>query len=219
MKDWKIAARKRFPDQTDLIEQSNKPADFFASLAAALPADTPPDVALRHTRGLDRLLLDILVIDPRFFMRRGVGKAVRDLRERLTDLAYVKPPPAQVARAVAFADEFAQSFLADDKRTREALSWLKGSGGKHTLGELASTAVSVRLVNTIYRAGATTVWAVKINMSPDGMENTGKLVIELPREAAARRQVLEWARRRSKGQGFDEEVTDEGQHYVFVMLD
>ena len=128
------------------------------------------------------------------------------------------PPPKPVSRDVAFADAFAQKFLAADEHPREALSWLKAGGDRHTLGELASTSTSIRLVNTIYRAGATKVWAVEIDSYPNGSENTGKLVIELPCQPLLRSQVLAWASRKSKAKGFDE-INDEGQHYVFLMLD
>jgi hypothetical protein len=129
------------------------------------------------------------------------------------------PPPKPVSKEVAFADTFAQDFLAPDEHPQEALSWLKAGGDKHTLGELASTSSSIRLVNTIYRAGASKVWAVEIDTYPNGSENTGKLVIELPSQPPLRSQVLAWASRKAKAQGFDEIINDEGQHYVFVMLD
>ena len=128
------------------------------------------------------------------------------------------PPPKPVSKEVAFADAFAQKFLAADQHPQDALSWLRAGGDSHTLGELASTSSSIRLVNTIYRAGATKVWAVEIDTYPNGIENTGKLVIELPSQPLLRSQVLAWASRKSKARGFDE-INDEGQHYVFLMLD
>jgi hypothetical protein len=218
MSDWKPPARNRFPDYSQLIELSAKPADFLTSFAAVLPTDSSPDAAFRHTMALDGFLFEMLCIDPRFCMRRGVVKGIRQLRERLEDLTSSKPSPAQTAGDVAAADAFAQAFLADDEHPQEALSWLRAGGDKHTLGESASTSGSIRLLNAVYRAGATKVWAVQIDSYPDGSKNTGKLVIELPQEPALRRQVFEWASRKSKAKGFGG-ITDEGQHYVFLMLD
>ncbi|MFL6519665.1 MAG: hypothetical protein ACJ8NS_05545 [Chthoniobacterales bacterium] len=126
------------------------------------------------------------------------------------------PRPDEPAGHVA--DSFVRMFFGDDETRAEALSWLKAGGDKHTLGELASTSVSVRLVNAVYRAGATKVWAVEIDRYPDGRENTGKIVIELPDEPRLRSQVLAWASRKSRAKGFGE-IYDEKQHYVFLMLD
>ncbi len=123
-----------------------------------------------------------------------------------------------VPREVAFADAFAQKFLAADEHPQEALSWLKAGGDKHTLGELASTSSSIRMVNTFYRAGAAKVWAVDIDNYPNGIGNTGKLVIELPIDPPLRSQVVALASRKSYAKGFGE-IDDEGQHYVFLMLD
>ncbi|MEY2562273.1 MAG: hypothetical protein QOH88_466 [Verrucomicrobiota bacterium] len=126
------------------------------------------------------------------------------------------PHPNEPAGHVA--DSLVRMFFADDQYREEALSWLKAGGDRHTLGELASSSASVRLVNAVYRAGATKVWAVDIDRYPDGSENTGKIVIELPGEPRLRSQVLAWASRKSKAKGFGE-IDDEKQHYVFLMLD
>jgi hypothetical protein len=52
----------------------------------------------------------------------------------------------------------------------------------------------------------------------DDMENTGKLLIELPDDSTDRESVLAIAAKIAESQGFDAEP-DTGQKYVFVMLD
>jgi hypothetical protein len=86
-----------------------------------------------------------------------------------------------------------------------------------TLGEDETTADSIQLVEEIYAAGAVHVLAVEIDSYDEG-ENTGKLVIELPANAQDREMVLQIAGKIAESQGFDPE-SDNGQKYVFVMLD
>ncbi len=62
------------------------------------------------------------------------------------------------------------------------------------------------------------VFAVEIEKYPGGMENTGKLVIELPVDPAARTSVFDWAAAIARESGFDGDI-DVGQRYLFVMLD
>ena len=115
-------------------------------------------------------------------------------------------------------DEFVERFLGLPN-TKEALGWLEGSTRKkpHTLGEDESTANAIQLVEEIYAAGAVQVLAVEIDSYDEG-ENTGKLVIELPANAQDREMVLGIAGKIAESQGFDPEP-DNGQRYVFVMLD
>ncbi len=116
-------------------------------------------------------------------------------------------------------DEFCLGLLAKPNH-REALSWLEGSAGKHTLGELPDTQRSIALVREAYSAGAAEVIAVEIDEYPHmgNTQNTGKLVVKLPDEPSKRRQVLRWTGRVAEAQGFDADA-EMGQKYVFVMLD
>jgi hypothetical protein len=50
------------------------------------------------------------------------------------------------------------------------------------------------------------------------VDNTGKLVIELPKGWNKRKGLFEWAAKIAKGVGFGP-TPDEGQQYLFVMLD
>ena len=111
-------------------------------------------------------------------------------------------------------DEFCKDLLTKPG-TREVMPWLKE--GPNTLGELPSNEDSVALAQEIYDAGAESVIGVEIDKDPSG-ENTGKLVIKLPKESALRNRVLNWAAGIAHSQGF-EAYTDVGQDYVFVMLD
>ena len=60
-------------------------------------------------------------------------------------------------------------------------------------------------------------YAIEIDEYERG-NNTGKLIIELPDDAAARKRVFAWAGKIAREQGFDPE-REAGQRYVFVMLD
>jgi len=62
------------------------------------------------------------------------------------------------------------------------------------------------------------VMAIEIDKYPGGLENTGKLVIKLPREKSKRQAILNWSAKIARAQGFDA-YTDVGQDYVFVSLD
>jgi len=69
----------------------------------------------------------------------------------------------------------------------------------------------------VYRLGARRVWAVEIDRE-DEFENTGKLVLQLPKLPAKRKGLFAWAAQRARRTGH-EPYMDEGQEYVFVMLD
>jgi hypothetical protein len=115
-------------------------------------------------------------------------------------------------------DEFVQQFIGAPE-TKEALDWLGGATRKkpRTLGEDETTADSIQLVEELYAAGAVEVLAVEIVRYDEG-ENSGKLVIELPQTAQDREMVLDIAGKIAESGGFDRE-TDDGQRYVFLMLD
>ena len=109
---------------------------------------------------------------------------------------------------------------------KEAREWLQTGHERGlalvTLGELDSTEESLAIVEKAYAAGAVRVTAVEIGDYPDfpggHSQNTGRLVVTLPDAPSERAEVLAWAREIAEEQGFDAE-TDEGQRYVFVMLD
>jgi hypothetical protein len=115
--------------------------------------------------------------------------------------------------------------LISAPNAKEAREWLQTGRERGfeliTLGELDSTEESLTIVEKAYAAGAVQVTAVEITDYPDlvgGCQNTGHLVVTLPEDSSKRAKVLAWAGRIAEEQGFDAE-TDEGQRYVFVMLD
>jgi hypothetical protein len=119
------------------------------------------------------------------------------------------------------AREKLESFcekLLDGDTCREAVSWLKDrSRGQLTLSELQTTSESLRLVRRLYALGAKKVFAVGIASDRHG-ENSGKLVIALPKNPEKRRRVLRWCSKQAQSEGFAADP-DIGQKYAFVMLD
>lgn len=114
-------------------------------------------------------------------------------------------------------NELIQELLADPEKM-EALDWLKSSTDKceHTLGEMPPDE-SLKMIQEVYALGAAHVWAVEIDKDDD-LEETGKLVLELPASNEERKQVFIWAANWAKRLGFDPEP-DLGQSHLFVMLD
>jgi len=110
--------------------------------------------------------------------------------------------------------------LLKGRNKAEALSWLSAGSSEsfRNLGELRSNEESVALVRDAYESGAAEVLAVEIDSYADGTQNTGKLVIVVPDDVAARRQVFEWCARQAVELGFEGDE-DFGQRHLFVMLD
>jgi len=86
------------------------------------------------------------------------------------------------------------------------------------LGEIPDLAESLVLVEEAYDAGASEVFVVKIEKYDHRMENSGTLVVRLPKTAKRRKKALEWCNEQNGYQGFDPE-DDEGQEWVVVSLD
>ena len=97
---------------------------------------------------------------------------------------------------------------------QEVSKWIHE--GNNTLGELGRDE-SLSLADAIYKAGVSHVYAIEIHKYERG-SNTGKLIIELSDDAAARKRVFAWAAKIAHEQGFDPD-RDVGQRYVFSMLD
>lgn len=112
-------------------------------------------------------------------------------------------------------DDFIDVML---KTAQEALSWLQGSTDscERALGEMTYDE-AVAEIQKLYALGATKVWVVEIEEDED-LEESGKLVVELPKNKESRADVFEWSAYWATTQGFDPE-TDTGQAHVFVMLD
>jgi hypothetical protein len=109
--------------------------------------------------------------------------------------------------------------LLNSGQSKEALAWLQGGKPEgRTLGELPTTATSIAMVEELYSLGATRVTAVDITDYDTGEQNTGKLIVSLPKESSARARVFEWCAEQVEQLGFEPE-RDVEQEHVFIMLD
>ena len=119
---------------------------------------------------------------------------------------------------IRFSDEnpdpYCEEMLAEGD-PQELKTWLYGS--ENTLG-IMSTEESVHLADAAYSAGAKAIFAVDIDHYPGDGENTGHLIVELPRAPASRRAVVEWAAPIAHEQGYDA-YGDVGQKFIYVKLD
>ena len=106
----------------------------------------------------------------------------------------------------------------------EALSWLQGSGEIwRTLssGDGSDSALSddeaLKFVQHLYQLGAKRVTAIHIEGFEEQEEHqdTDSLVVELPEEAALRKQLFEWKASFDEEGGWDTEP-DEGQKYMLL---
>jgi hypothetical protein len=111
-------------------------------------------------------------------------------------------------------DPFCKRLLGAGE-PKEVSDWLNTEA--HTLGEM-NHQDSQAMASKVYSAGASHIFAVKIDKYGDKLENTGHLVVELPAVEPGRREVLAWAARIAHEQGFDA-YSDVGQQYVYVKLD
>jgi hypothetical protein len=109
--------------------------------------------------------------------------------------------------------------LLNSDGSKEALRWLQnGRPDSRMLGELPTTVASIALVQELYALGATRVTASNIQTYDTGEENTGRLIVSLPKEPNARERVFEWCAEWAEQLGFEPE-RDVGQEHIFVMLD
>jgi hypothetical protein len=104
-------------------------------------------------------------------------------------------------------------------RKAEALAWLKGGSAKsfRNIGEMDMTEESIAFIERIYSLGAKTVLAVDIIEWERG-ENTGKLLVELPRDRFLRSELFAFENQLAESMGFDG-AEDVGQRYLFFKLD
>ncbi len=112
------------------------------------------------------------------------------------------------------SDNFCEERLQDGK-TEDAIKWIKTRG--HTLGE-RDRAASRRLVERLALAGCVKIWACEIDTYEDGTENTGHLVVKLPKAKAVRAKVLKMMDQLARDTGYSGPF-DDGQQYAYVKLD
>jgi len=96
----------------------------------------------------------------------------------------------------------------------EVINWIETKS--HTLGEL-DWVRSRRLVKSLSSLGCLKIYACEI-FSGDHGENTGHLVIELPRAELKRKKILKKVHGLAREQGYAGPF-DDGQRYVYVKLD
>lgn len=113
-------------------------------------------------------------------------------------------------------DAYLQKLLSTTPHKQEALAWLGQKDGKErTIGDgEQDEAASLRLVQDLYRRGATEVTAIDIETDAH-IETTSTLVIKLPSDAAARKKVFQAEAKVARQGGFDPSA-DEGQHYIML---
>jgi hypothetical protein len=115
-------------------------------------------------------------------------------------------------------NELEKSILASGS-AHEAMSWLKEPGVlERSLGECSSYEASVELVQDLYNIGAVKVWVFDIDGGPTEEQNSGRLIVELPKSSIERANLLAKCAEIGAKQGFDPEP-DYGQRYTIIMLD
>jgi hypothetical protein len=138
---------------------------------------------------------------------RAVAK---ERKERSAAAKHHFPDPAEAAKLDAFC-----AMLMQKGKRENAVGWIQTKG--HTLGE-RSWSSSKRLVARLSALGCVSIHACEIDVYEDGLENTGHLVLELPREGDVRSKILKAADRLASEVGYSGDF-DDGQRYVYVKLD
>src|SRR2546427_6067499 len=100
-----------------------------------------------------------------------------------------------------FHRKFVDKLLSS--RKAEALAWLKGgsAGSFRNIGEMDTTEESVAFIERLYSLGAKTVLAVDI-IQWEQAENTGNLLVELPRDRFIRSELFAFEKQHAESMGF-----------------
>jgi hypothetical protein len=128
--------------------------------------------------------------------------------------------PAEMAKS----DDLAAKDLLDDKpHTAEAKEWLSPTYSNHMLWKVDRKTIT-QLIDDLYAAGATKIWAVDINEA-ENKQLVATFVVELPTEKEKRTKVLDvhnqfW----KKSGGSEEDLADVlaaefGQKYIVLDFD
>jgi len=112
-------------------------------------------------------------------------------------------------------DEFCRGLMGRGK-CADAVEWIREKGHR-TLGE-RSPGGSRRLVDRFVSIGCPKIYACEIGVDDDGEENTGHLVVELPKTPAERVKTLKAISRLASQQGLQGDP-DDGQRYAYIKLD
>ena len=137
------------------------------------------------------------------------GVAEERQRHRAEENKHV-PNPDKAQKS----DAFCTSMMRRGKRN-DARKWIEAKG--HMLGE-RDWPGSRNLVRKLESLGCLNIYACEIDADDTGRENTGHLVIELPRKQPERKKVLKKIDSLAREQGY-EGPQDDGQRYAYVKLD
>jgi len=138
---------------------------------------------------------------------RGIA---REARQRSAEEKQHRPDSNQAREMDAFC-----SSLMNEGRTENAVEWIKKK--THTLGE-RDWSGSKRLVARLLGVGCVHIYACKIDVYEPSDENTGHLVVKLPKTGAARSRILKMIDRLAREVGYSGPF-DDGQRYAYVKLD
>lgn len=140
---------------------------------------------------------------------------IRAQRRRDESRAENRARKSRVSDAQVF-DSFCRRVMKRGRKA-DAVEWIRERC--HTLGERKWLA-SKRLVDRLLSAGCVRVWACQIDEyhHKNMHENTGHLVMELPRRSAARKRILQLVHRLARETGYGG-PSDVGQRYAYVKLD
>jgi hypothetical protein len=133
---------------------------------------------------------------------------------RYEDIEGEKKSPAIKKPPLPDNDDICKGILSSGK-AKEAKEWFKS--GKCFLGEGDNEQDSIKLVKSLYKAGAVKVWVFDINCE-SGQQYSGRLIVEMPKESIKRKKIFSICDEIAENLGFDPEE-DRGQQYRLLMLD
>lgn len=111
-------------------------------------------------------------------------------------------------------DIFCEAMLQRGK-TANADRWIQNYG--NAIGEYGHKN-SRKIIEKLIKLGCKQVFACEIHHYDNGQESSDNLVVELPIDAASRRQVFRALGRLAYEQGFEADF-DDGQSFAYVKLD
>jgi hypothetical protein len=138
---------------------------------------------------------------------RGMAE---ERQQHRTEASKHIPDPDKAQKSDAFC-----TSMMERGKCNEVRKWIKTKN--HTLGE-QDWSGSRNLVRRLDSLGCLNIYACEIHADEDGRENTGHLVIELPKTQPERKKVLKKIDSLAREQGY-EGPQDDGQRYAYVGLD
>jgi len=136
--------------------------------------------------------------------------AAKERRQRSIEAKQHRPDPEKARKNDIFC-----STVMDKGKREDAVEWIRIK--KHTLGE-RNWSSSKRLVDRLLAVGCVHIYACEIDVYEGCGQGTGHLVVELPKEAEARGNILKVIDRLAAKVGYDGDF-DDGQQYAYIKLD